>query len=272
MSLVAVLLTVFNRKAKTLQCLQNLYAQFPIEGYTVDVYLTDDGCTDGTPETVKEQFPDVNIIHADGNLFWNRGMYRAWSKAAETKDYDFYMWLNDDTFLLPDAISSLLSSAVNKKDSIIVAGIRSQKAEIVTYSGYYQGKLLVPNGNLQECDTFNGNCVLIPGIVYQTVGNLDWHFRHAIGDIDYGYRVRKAGFKIYCSQTYLGYCEKNPQLPVWCRPESPFIKRIKNLYSPLGYAEPIPFFRFELRNLGILTALKHFVSIHVRVCFPKLWK
>ena len=51
MQSLAILLTVFNRKAKTLQCLQNLYVQLPIEEYTVSVYLTDDGCTDGTPET-----------------------------------------------------------------------------------------------------------------------------------------------------------------------------------------------------------------------------
>lgn len=69
MQTIAVLLTVFNRKDKTLKCLQHLFNQLPIEGYSIDVYLTDDGCTDGTPEAVKEQYPQVNIIHGDGNLF-----------------------------------------------------------------------------------------------------------------------------------------------------------------------------------------------------------
>ena len=36
------------------------------------------------------------------------------------------------------------------------------------------------------------------------LGNLDWTYRHAIGDIDYGYRVRKAGFKNYVATGYLG--------------------------------------------------------------------
>lgn len=85
---IAVLLTVFNRKDKTLECLKRLYAQLPLDGYQVDVYLTNDGCTDGTPEAVKKQFPDVNIINGSGNLFWNRGMYTAWHEAAK-KDYDF---------------------------------------------------------------------------------------------------------------------------------------------------------------------------------------
>lgn len=44
---LAVLITVHNRKEKTLKCLQLLHAQLPMEGYQVDIYLTDDGCTDG---------------------------------------------------------------------------------------------------------------------------------------------------------------------------------------------------------------------------------
>ena len=51
-----------------------------------------------------------------------------------------------------------------------------------------------------------------------------------------------------------------------------FLRRIKNLYSPLGYAEPIPFFLFEKRHIGFVTAVKHFITIHIRVLFPQLWK
>ena len=61
MKSIAVLLTVFNRKEKTLQCLGNLYKQLPIQGYSVDIYLTNDGCTDSTPEAIAQKFPEVNI-------------------------------------------------------------------------------------------------------------------------------------------------------------------------------------------------------------------
>lgn len=272
MQTIAVLLTVFNRKDKTLKCLQHLFNQLPIEGYSIDVYLTDDGCTDGTPEAVKEQYPQVNIIHGDGNLFWNRGMYTAWEKAAQ-KGYDFYLWLNDDTILLPNALSKLLISSNNKKNqAIIVAANKAIKEKKTTYSGYNKQGKITPNGSLQPCETFNGNCVLIPKYVYKKIGNLDWKFRHAIGDLDYGYRAQKAGIKMYVSSEYLGICDNNPQLPPWARKEVPFTKRIKNLYSPLGYAEPIPFFHFERRNFGLITAIKHFISIHIRVLFPQLWK
>lgn len=272
MQTIAVLLTVHNRKAKTLECLRRLYAQLPFEGYLLDVYVTDDGCTDGTPEAVKQQFPQVHIIHGDGNLFWNRGMFIAWQEAAK-EDYDFYLWLNDDTLLLPNALKSLLASSQSKlNQAIIVAANRAKKEEKVTYSGHNKNGKITPNGSLQSCDTFNGNCVLIPRYVYQKLGNLDWKFRHAIGDLDYGYRAKRAGIEMYVSSEYLGICDNNPKLPAWARKEVPLLKRLKNLYSPLGYAEPIPFFHYERKNFGLMTAIKHFISIHIRVLFPQLWK
>lgn len=271
----AILLTVYNRKEKTLLCLRNLFEQFLPEGYVMDVYLTDDGCTDGTPKVVAEQFPQVNIIKGDGNLFWNRGMYIAWEAACKKMDYDFYLWLNDDTFLMQGCLSEMIGNSNECADkAIIVATMRSKDDERPTYGGHaMKGKgIVVPDGTLQECATMNGNCVLVPREVYKVCGNLDWAFRHAIGDLDYGYRARKAGFKVYASKKYLGICEKNPHLPKWARTDVSLRERIKNLYSPLGYAEPLPFFHYECRNFGAVTAIKHFLSIHLRVLFPGLWK
>lgn len=272
MQKIAVLLTVFNRKDKTLKCLGNLYEQLPIDGYKLDVYLTNDGCTDGTPETIKKEYPKVKIINGDGSLYWNRGMYIAWQEAAK-EDYDFYLWLNDDTLLFNDALSILLhNSTLKRHESIIVSAIKAKENDVITYGGYNEKGLVSPNGHLQLCKTFNGNCVLIPRLVFLKLGNLDWKFRHAIGDLDYGHRATKLGIKIYTTEKFLGVCDKNAQLPIWARKEVPLKKRLKNLYSPLGYAEPIPFFHYELKNFGIITAIKHFVSIHIRVLFPGLWR
>ena len=103
----AVLLTVFNRKDKTLQCLSQLFDQLPVEDIQIDVFLTDDGCTDGTAEAVENLFPSVHILEGSGDLFWNRGMLMAWKAAADARDYDAYLWLNDDTFLYEGTLTSL---------------------------------------------------------------------------------------------------------------------------------------------------------------------
>ncbi len=274
MKSIAVLLTVHNRKAKTLAGLTAFsHCSLPA-GYQTDIYMVDDGCTDGTSEAVKERFPEITIIRGDGNLFWSRGMHLAWKTAADTKDYDFYLWLNDDTYLYENAIEELFSvyQAVGGNDIVVCASLQSPTTKEVSYGGFGKNGLLAPNGKPQECLSMHGNCVLIPRSVYQKVGNLDYCFHHAVGDLDYGYRARKAGAKIYTTPDFVGICELNTTVPKWCNPKTPFFKRLKLLYSPLGYAEPTRFFIYEKRHFGLFVAIKHLITIHIRLIFPRLWK
>jgi len=107
---IAVLITCHNRKPKTLACLTALFNQTPPSSATTDVYLVDDGSTDGTAEEVHQAYPQVKILQGDGSLFWNGGMRKAFSEALKY-DYDYYLWLNDDTILYPEAIASLLTTS-----------------------------------------------------------------------------------------------------------------------------------------------------------------
>ena len=269
---IAVLLTCHNRKDKTIRCLKHLYACSVPAGFRFDVFLVDDNSTDNTASEVKKRFPDVNLIPGNGQLYWNGGMRLAWSVAAK-KGYDYYLWLNDDTNLFENAILELVDVFKIKGAQSIVCGItKSEFSDKITYSGLVNGKLLIPNGTIQECDSFNGNVVLISDQVYKEVGNLDNAFSHSIGDIDYGLRAKKRGIKSYATSASVGFCENNPQLPLWCRPENPLSVRIKHLYSPLGYCTPNEYFVFENRHYGTSVAIKHYFTIHLRLLFPKLWK
>ena len=270
----AVLITVHNRKDKTLACLEALYKCFLPNGNNLCVFLVDDASDDGTAEAVSSQFPSVNLIQGTGNLFWNRGMQLAWDIASKTRDFDFYLWLNDDTFLFENSLECLLSAAeTTNENSIIVGTTCSTENGKLTYGGFSkEDKLIEPNGVLQECVNFQGNFVLVPRIVFQKIGTLDKLFHHAIGDLDYGLRAQKAGFISYVLGNNIGTCESHNTLPIWCLKEVPFLKRIKSLYSPLGNSHPYYFFRYEFRHFGLLVATKHLFSIHIRVLLPQLWK
>lgn len=199
---IAVLLTVHNRREKTMACLNGLYSQTTPEGSEIYTYLTDDGCTDGTVEAVQEEYPQVNIVKGDGTLFWNRGMHAAWKAATKVQDYDYYLWLNDDTFLYPDAIAYMLQSSHKFGDKNIIVGATCSKEapNETTYAGFNGKKFVRVNGTFQKLQKFNGNFVLIPRFVYDVLGMNDPYYRHSYGDIDYGLRANKAGISCYLTE------------------------------------------------------------------------
>jgi GT2 family glycosyltransferase len=217
---VAVLLTCFNRKQKTLDCLCTVFNQVLPESTIITVYLVDDGSTDETSETVRENYPQVNILQGTGNLYWTGGMQLAFSKAMEY-GYDFYLWLNDDTLLYPDALEKLLETfqwlARRNDDCIVVGSTKDEETNALSYGGVNAGnwthpcrfRWLNPTDLPQRCDTMNGNCVLIPHCVTKIIGGLDTKFRHYAADFDYGLRAKKKNISTWIAPNFVGTCEHN---------------------------------------------------------------
>jgi GT2 family glycosyltransferase len=87
---IAVIITVYNRREKTLECLRHLFAQDNC-GLQITVYLTDDGSTDGTGDEVRRLFPQVVVSRGNGSLFWTGGMNLSWELAMKSDDYDGYL-------------------------------------------------------------------------------------------------------------------------------------------------------------------------------------
>ena len=76
---IAVIMTVFNRKEKTKTCIDFLISEIFETQCSMDFYITNDGCTDGTHDLLESynKFPNVHIVELQGtgNLFWNKGMH-----------------------------------------------------------------------------------------------------------------------------------------------------------------------------------------------------
>lgn len=268
---IAILLTVFNRKQKTIKCLENIYKQSSYSNYKIDIFLTDDGSTDGTSDLIKSKYPDVVIIKGN-NLYWNRGMWTSWNAAIKKKLYDFYLWLNDDTFTYPYMLDRLIyvSNLCNDKAIIVGPTIDNSGLGIHTYGGRKNKNLVPLNGELQECDSFNGNIVLIPSYVYNIVGMNDPVFHHSLGDLDYGMRARKAGIRIIQLGEAVGECDRHNRIMKWCDPEIKLIDRMKFLFQPTGYP-PKEVFLFNKRHYGVFKAIIMLLTTFIRCIFPSIW-
>ncbi len=270
---VAALMTVHNRRETTLSCLRQLSAmRFDRQRIRLDVFLTDDGCTDGTANAIQREFPGTRILEGDGSLYWNRGMHRAWEVAA-AGDYDYYWWVNDDTLVFADTLDRMLSCSHGHEDQVLVVGSTgaTDGSGTVTYGGLTKGKLLCDLSREQYCETMNGNLVLIPRSVFRTLGMNDPYYRHALGDTDYGLRATEAGIKCIVVPGLCGLCDLHERPSVWRDPSQPFKKRWAHFFSPTGN-NPFEFFRYRRIHYGLLPAIGTFFSNFMHFFLPGLWK
>ncbi len=273
MKRIAVLLTVHNRKKKTLGCLSNLFLNVSNSNASVDVFLTDDGSTDGTREAIYQDYPQVRVIIGDGNLYWNRGMHLAWRKALSDGEYDYFLWLNDDTILKNNAIFELLRMSKNHQNAIIVGSTSEYGNEVrISYGGRKCERnfpLIQPDKEKAlPCDTFNGNIVLVPRHVQKKVGILDPYFRHSFGDIEYGLRAKRHGVSSFIAPGVLGTCERDKPVPIFRKKGIPLIKRYKLLYTPLGF-NPQEDFYLNKKYFSLVNSIWWFIKVHINVLFTK---
>ena len=118
------------------------------------------------------------------------------------------------------------------------------------------------------CDTFNCNCVLLPDGVIRKVGNFDPMYRHSLADLDYGFKIRRAGYKIFISESYVGVCNRNSSKNSWRDTSLTRLERIRKKESIKGS----PFkqwFYFMNKNFGFLTAVRYSISPYIRIVLGK---
>ena len=244
---LAVLMTCHNRVVDTRDCLEALRRQESFDG-SIALVLTDDGSTDGTGQAALDIFPDATVVKGNGSLYWCGGMRAAFARAMQG-DYDFYLWLNDDTRVDNDAIARIYrtyreASTTLGELLIVVGSTRDPDTKGMSYGGWRLGrsrlgaiswdKVEPGQDEWINCDAMNGNFVLIPGAVAERVGNLDEAFTHGMGDLDYGLRARSSGCSIIIAPGYYGVCQANDGAGLWSDQSLPAMQRWRKMLGPKG--------------------------------------
>ena len=227
---IAVVLTCYNRKEKTVRCLSSLtnaLAYYNSEklgdALSIDYFLCNDGCTDGTEMAVQELFPldTMHIIPGTGNLFWAGGMRVAWNEALKRhSEWDYYLLINDDVEFLPNVFEELFKAEEFSKTHYGKEGVCSgltcdpDDANKITYGGgRWKNRFLastekiIYNGEPQTCDFTNANILLVPKYVVDKIGIFHKGYHHGKADYDYSCVASQKGIPVILTGKACGKCE-----------------------------------------------------------------
>lgn len=280
-NIIAILITCYNRKEKTLACLKSLYKSIEASNSNsqFNIYLVDDGSSDGTSDAVLSNFPNVEIIQGSGKLFWAGGMRLAWNTALHSNP-EYYLLLNDDTFLYENAINCLLKTSLSffcdtSNHAIFIGSTIDEKAAKITYGGRKLNSRFRPNSYLinsdttpLECDIGNANIMLVPRSIVQEIGILSEKYTHSTADFDYTLRAKKARFKVMVVPGILGICEHDHG-EGWLSSKFNLTERIRYLYSPKGLAYKE--YLFYIKSHFPIYLPEAFLKLWIKALFPFIY-
>ena len=205
---VGIVILNWNGLEDTSACLASLAA---VDYPEVEVVVVDNGSTDGSPDHIRERFPEVMVLETGRNLGYaggnNVGVRYALDRSA-----DYVLLLNNDTEVAPDSLRRLVE-AVEADPRAGVAGptiYYHDRPELIWSAGgaidWRRGSTRMvgldepDRGQFgvtpREVDFVTGCAMLIRREVLERVGLLDERFFLYYEEVEWCVRARRAGYRI----------------------------------------------------------------------------
>jgi len=217
---LSVIIVNWNTRDLLQKCLFSLYCY--TKGISYEVFVVDNGSSDGSPEMVEQLFPSVHLIHNKKNI----GFSKANNQAIRLTSSRYILLLNSDTELTSNALQEVVLF-MDSHPSVGISGTRLLNADgtfqyscdlfprtpmrllrdkfaDTCYPGNAitrQRKIALWNYNQNfAADYLIGAMLLIRRETLDQIGLLDEQFFMYAEDIDWCYRAALAGWETY----YLG--------------------------------------------------------------------
>jgi GT2 family glycosyltransferase len=184
-----------------------------------EVIVVDNGSKDRSPDFVREKFPRVKLISLDHNA----GFPKANNLAIKESTGRYLLLLNQDTYLKPAALDKMVEfmdqhpqvgalgpriEFPNGKIQPSCLGfptlgamlLRNLMLERLLPRNPISKKYILPDFNhtqTQEVDQPMGAALLVRRATIDQVGMMDENIHFFFDEVDWCYRIKKAGFKIY---------------------------------------------------------------------------
>jgi GT2 family glycosyltransferase len=199
---VAVIVLNWNGKAYLSDCLTSLRQQtYPGPWQVV---LVDNGSTDGSEALVRRDFPEVRVIRSPVNLGFAAGN----NLAARQLDTDLVALLNNDTRADPNWLAELVAAVTSAPDVAAAGGkILSwdgRRSDFlgggVTLTGFGVqlgfGEPATEGGAERDVLFACGGSMIVKRKPYLEVGGLDDDYFLYYEDVDLGWRLWIAGYRV----------------------------------------------------------------------------
>jgi N-acetylglucosaminyl-diphospho-decaprenol L-rhamnosyltransferase len=229
MSHLAVVIVSWNVRDLLASCLRSLVADLERSQLAASVWVVDNASSDGTPEMVAASFPDVRLIASKTNLGFAGGSNLALRELLDSRERrpEYFWLLNPDTEVLSGA-SQALVSALEARPEVGVAGARLQYAdgslqqsafrfpglvqllfELFPVPGQLYNSVLNGRYSRRRYDGERpfrvhhplGASMMVRAEAAAQVGLMDEGYRLYCEEIDWCWRMRRAGWKAICVPT-----------------------------------------------------------------------
>jgi len=210
------LILAMNHLPLTRQCLTSLLALDPAPDR---VLLVDNGSTDGTAEAVRAEFPGVDVLRLERNLYFaggvNQGLKRALAQGARS-----VLILNNDVVLERTALEKLRAAleADPRLAAVSPKIYYYDRPDVIWFAGGEVGRrtglirhrgVNVKDEKLRDApgdvEYVSFAAALLSSEAIESVGPLDQSYVMYVEDVDWGARARAKGYR-------LGY---DPSAKVW---------------------------------------------------------
>ncbi|AWB46177.1 glycosyl transferase family 2 [Paenibacillus sp. CAA11] len=215
---LSIIIVNFNTCDMTMDCLNSVYNS-KIE-FNYEVILVDNHSSDGSPEMIPKQYPQVKFIANKDNL----GFAKANNQGMGIASGRYVLLLNSDTIVQPDTFQNMIRFMDNAPD-VGAAGCKvilpdgsldrackrgnptpsasfyyafgfSKMFPKVPKFNQYQLGYLDPNDSY-PVDCLVGAFMIVRKEVIEQVGGLDEEYFMYGEDIDWCYRIKQAGWNVY---------------------------------------------------------------------------
>ena len=220
---VAVIIVSWNVRDYLADCLRAVCTDMYQSGLTGEIWVVDNASTDGTVSLLEDLYPQVHVIANRNNPGFgaanNQGM-----RAAREKSARFYFLLNPDTLVRPGAVKALVDCLEERPkagmagarlvygdgrlqhSAFAFPGFRQLLFDLFPLparlydsrlNGRYPRRYYHPSREPFPIDHPLGASMLVRADVAASTGGFDEAFHLYCEEIDWSWRVRKAGWEIY---------------------------------------------------------------------------